>query len=378
MGKLVIYDSILKLSGAKGFTEEYKNQWNQLDSSQNPFVSFEFFEALENGKCLKGQSGWHPLYFTWEEDKIECALVAFIKTDSYGEFIFDWDWARAYQQYGLSYYPKLTLAIPYSPISAPKILGSLEVAKKHLIPALWDFYQKENLSGLHFLFTSQEEGEILRDYKMWERDSYQFHWFSQDCKNFDDYLKSLSKNRRKSIKRERREIQNNPNLSLQTLNGSDCSEADIHFFYECYLRTIDKKWSQAYLTKEFFLELFKTKEKNLYLSLAYEKTAEDSKKPIACALYLASKDTLFGRYWGCIKEVPFLHFELCLYRGIDLTLSLGLKKFEAGAQGEHKRLRGFKPIITKSWHHLKNESFNSAVGEFIKKESVAINEWFKA
>lgn len=377
MGKLVIYDSLLKIAELKNSEEDFKAQWNQLDSDNNPFVSFEFFAALEKGQCLKGQTGWHPLYFTWQSDKIECAIVAFIKTDSYGEFIFDWDWARAYQQYGLSYYPKLTLAIPYSPISAPKFLGDLEIAKRELMPALWSFYQKENLSGLHLLFTSESEGDILKDYQMWERDSYQFHWFAQDCQNFEDYLLSLTKNRRKSIKRERREIHNNSRLSFQTLKGSKCDDEKIAFFYECYLKTIDKKWSQAYLTKEFFFELFKSKGDALYLTLCHEKDSQNNLTPIACALYLASNDTLFGRYWGCVKEVPFLHFELCLYRGIELTLSLGLKKFEAGAQGEHKRLRGFKPIFTKSWHHLKNPDFNKAIGEFIAKESAAINEWFK-
>lgn len=373
MGKLVIYDSIFKLNELRDF----KEQWNRLDNSKNPFTSFEFFSALEKGRCLKGQSGWHPLYFTWQSDQIECAIVAFIKTDSYGEFIFDWDWARAYQQYGLAYYPKLTMAIPYSPISAQKILGSYEVAKRELLPALWKFYQGENLSGIHFLFTSPEEGEALKDYDMWERDSYQFHWYSHECKSFDDYLKTLSKNRRKTIKRERREIGNNPHLTFQTLRGDQCQAEDIDFFYRCYLKTIDKKWSQAYLTKEFFEELFSSRGESLYLIMAFEESPFGEKGRIACSLYLASEDTLFGRYWGCVKEIPFLHFELCIYQGIELTLSLNLKKFEAGAQGEHKRLRGFKPIITKSWHNLKNPDFNKAVGDFIKKESVAINEWFK-
>jgi predicted N-acyltransferase len=348
-----------------------RQQWNALTENGNPFVSYEFFDALEKGKCIGSQSGWHPLYFTWHNEILSCALVVYIKTDSYGEFIFDWDWARAYQQYGMNYYPKLTVAIPYSPISAPKILGDLKVAKEQLLPALWEFYQKENVTGLHFLFTSPKEGELLDDLGLVERDSYQFHWYRKDEQNFNDYLKSLSKNRRKTIKRERRDLAAVENLSFKTLTGTNLSQDKLDFFYDCYLNTIDKKWSQAYLSKEFFRTFWNNKGERVYLIVA-----EEEGLPIACALYFASNTTLYGRYWGCQKDIPFLHFELCIYRGIELTLSLNLQKFEAGAQGDHKRIRGFKPIFTKSWHHLKNPSFHGAIKDFVEKERQAIRQWF--
>ncbi len=348
-----------------------RKEWNALTQEGNPFVSYEFYDALEKGKCLGAQSGWHPLYFGWQEKAITCAVVLFIKTDSYGEFIFDWDWARAYQKYGLNYYPKLTAAIPYSPISAPKILGDLNVAKTKLIPALWNFYQTENVTGLHFLFTSPEEGEILAKYGLVERDSYQFHWHRNGENDFSDYLKNLTKNRRKTIKRERRDINAVEGLSFKIHTKEELTQERLDFFYDCYLHTIDKKWSQAYLTKEFFREFWKEKQECVYLIMAYEHD-----EPMACALYFASDSTLYGRYWGCQKEIPFLHFELCLYQGIELTLFLNLQKFEAGAQGDHKRLRGFKPVFTKSWHHLKNPSFQKAIEDFVEKESKAIREWF--
>lgn len=350
-----------------------RDAWNKLVSDQNPFVSYEFFLALEKGKCLRGHSGWHPLYFALtSDDGLKSAIVSYIKTDSYGEFIFDWEWARAYQQYGLAYYPKLTVAIPYSPISAPKILGDLNQAEEMLLPALWDFYQKEELSGLHFLFTSKKEGQILGRQGLLERDSYQFHWQRNKENNFEDYLQSLKKNRRKTVKRERREIRQNQDLKIKTLIGEEITSEDLKFFYQCYLNTIDKKWSQAYLSFEFFDIFFQEKKAAFYLVMAYE-----NEKRIACSLYFKSGRVLFGRYWGCQKEIPFLHFELCLYQGLELALSLGLDRFEAGAQGDHKRLRGFLPITTKSYHHLKNPTFHHAVGEFIKKESQAITQWFK-
>lgn len=359
----VIFDTIEK------FTPK---EWNALNTDNNPFVSYEFHHALEAGKCVKGHSGWHPLYLGVKDNGVlVCALCAYIKTDSYGEFIFDWEWARAYQQYGLPYYPKLTLAIPYSPISAPKILGDLEKAKDYLLPHLWDFYRGESLTGLHALFTEEQEGPLFEELGLKERHSFQYHWQREQAQSFEDYLKSLRKNRRKSVKRERKEVAQITGLTFKVLNASDITEEDISFFYECYLTTIDKKWSQAYLSESFFSELIKAQGQSVYLIMAYR-----DEMPIACSLYLRSNDVLFGRYWGAKEEVPFLHFELCIYRGIELTIELGLKRFEAGAQGEHKRMRGFRPVITKSFHHLKEPQFFRAVSEFLEKEKKGIAHWF--
>lgn len=369
MSQVQIHDSISKIPRA---------DWNALIKDQNPFVKHEFFHALEKGNCIKGQSGWHPLYFVAiEPDNISggmtlsAALVVFIKTDSYGEFIFDWQWAQAYGRYGLEYYPKLTLAVPYSPITAPKLLGNLETHRTLLLPALFDFYQKEELTGLHALFTQTNEGELLKTFGLKERDSFQYHWRREGVQSFDQYLNLLKKNRRKSIKRERKVIESNQ-LDIQWLSGTEITAGDIDFFYECYLTTIDKKWSQAYLSKEFFFQLFKDLPNQCLLLLAKE-----AGKPIASALYLRSETTLFGRYWGCKKEVEFLHFELCLYKGLEKAIEEGLEFFEAGAQGDHKRLRGFYPTLTKSWHHLKREDFFEAIEKFLIEEKVHIKEVFK-
>ncbi|MCR9204769.1 MAG: GNAT family N-acetyltransferase [Halobacteriovoraceae bacterium] len=367
VGPIQVLDSILQLP-----EEVYKDQWNSLTKDNNPFVSYEFLKSLELGKCVKDHSGWHPLYFIYqEEESLKAALVVYVKTDSYGEFIFDWDWARAYEQYGIPYYPKLTLAVPFSPISAPKLLGDLSFHKEKVLPALQSFFEKESVSSIHALFTESSEDPLFKSLGWMRRDSFQYHWKNSDYSSFEDFLAHLRKNKRKSIKKERRSIQNT-DLVIEKKDGKDVSDEDLNFFYKCYLSTIEKKWSQAYLTKAFFQELLKNLPEQTHLILAKEDETR-----IACALYLSSDTTLFGRYWGCAKEVEFLHFELCIYQGIDLCIEKNLSVFEAGAQGEHKRLRGFDPVLTQSWHQLKHEDFSKAVGKFCVQESEYIERLFK-
>lgn len=348
------------------------DQWNSLVMDNNPFNKWEFYHALEVGNCIGKGTGWSPLYFVAfnEEKTLQACSVLFLKTDSYGEFIFDWDWAQAYQQYQIPYYPKLTCAIPFSPITAPKLLGDEEVIQTQLVPEIWSFYQKNDFSGLHFLFTEERDDKLLQGYDLSLRDSFQYHWHNTDLKSFDEYLLSLSKNRRKSIKRERRDV-SNLSLDIVLKRGKEISSEDLDFFFECYLTTIDKKWSQAYLTKEFFKQLFTTMPEHCLLFIA-----SDEVGPAASSLFLQSETTLFGRYWGCIREHEFLHFELCLYRGLDYAIENKLKVFEAGAQGEHKRIRGFSPLITHSLHHLKHPQFNAAIKDFMLRERQGIKELF--
>lgn len=364
MEKTSVHDSIKSLD---------RDQWNALNHEDNPFISYEFFLCLEEGQCVKEKSGWHPLFFSAKKKGIlSSAIIIYLKTDSYGEFIFDWDWARAYQEHGLRYYPKMTAAIPFSPITAPKFIGDHQQIEKEVLPALWSFYQNNDVSGLHFLFTDVEEGKLLKDQGLLERDSFQYHWQRNQCLDFNDFLGTLKKNRRKSIKRERREIKETEELEILQIHGSEITSDLASFFYECYLTTIDKKWSQAYLTESFFQNLFLKLPQSTILVLA-----KQAGEPIACALYLKSKTTLFGRYWGAKKELPFLHFELCLYQGIELALKHNLGRFEAGAQGEHKRIRGFRPVLTKSWHHLKHPQFFAAIDDFLTREKLGIEQLLK-
>lgn len=350
---------------------DYAYQWNALSKDDNPFVSYQFFESLEKGKCVGEKSGWYPLYFIKRtETTLLAAIVVYIKTDSYGEFIFDWEWARAYQQYGLNYYPKLTLAVPYSPISAPKLLGDLSIIQKELLPELAGFYKKENFSGIHALFTNKAEEGPFKALNSFKRDSFQYHWHNKNYQDFEDYLCALRKNKRKNIKKERKSIRD-ASIEIEWIKGADTKKEDVSFFYKCYLTTIEKKWSQAYLTKSFFQELFSSLPEQTHLLIARK-----NQKPIASALYLTSKTTLYGRYWGCIENIEFLHFELCIYQGIDFAIKNQLNIFEAGAQGEHKRLRGFSPVKTQSWHTLKNKEFHIAIQKFCLQEKEYIKNLF--
>lgn len=366
-GPIQVLDSILDLP-----EKVYKDQWNALVPDNNPFVSYEFFKSLEIGKCIKGNSGWHPLYFVSKENgKLDAALVVYVKTDSYGEFIFDWEWARAYQQYGIPYYPKLTLAVPFSPISAPKLLGNLDSHKSKILPALQSFFENEDVSSIHALFTQNNENALFQSLDWTERDSFQYHWSNNEYSNFDSFLSVLKKNKRKNIKKERKAIQAE-GLTFERKLGVEITPEDISFFYNCYLKTIDKKWSQAYLTKDFFIELVKNLPLQTHLFLARK-----GETRVACAFFLSSDSTLFGRYWGCATEIEFLHFELCIYQGMEFCIEKNLKIFEAGAQGEHKRLRGFTPVVTKSWHRLKRHEFSQAISKFCKQEKEYIERLFQ-
>ncbi len=351
------------------FSTPLLESWITKIPEHNPFVHPQFFKALEHSQCIGKESGWNPLYFVAQKDnELVSLVIAFAKTHSYGEYIFDWQWANTYDHYKVPYYPKITVAIPHSPVSAPKFIGDQEIIKEQILPVLKQFSQQYQMSGTHILFTQVSENEILQELGFKIRDSLQYHWYNREYKNFDDYLASLKKNRRKSIKKERRSIQES-GLRIERRRGSELNVEDIHFFYQCYQDTIDKKYSMGYLNLDFFLSLFKDFCKQVYLVMAYQEET-----PIASSLFLCSDTTLYGRYWGCTKDIEFLHFELCLYQGIELALEKGLHTFEAGAQGEHKRMRGFSPVLTKSAHYLEHPQFRKAINHFIDEESAQLRE----
>jgi len=348
-----------------------QKKWDSLVLDNNPFVKYHFFKALEVGKCVNGHTGWHPQYFVLSQgDRYISAFFAYLKLDSYGEFIFDWEWARAFEQYQVPYFPKLTTAIAYSPITAPKILGNLSLFEDLLLPRVMKFYQTNEFSSFHILFSDELEKPIFEKQDFKERDSFQYHWENKGFKTFDDFLQSLKKNRRKSIKRERKAVSH---LHYKKLSGDQVTTRDLEIFYECYLGTIDKKLSQAYLSLDFFKALFENMPENTILLQALDPLDQTV---LGNALYLKSDKRLYGRYWGSTAHVEFLHFELCLYRGLEIAIAEGLEVFEAGAQGEHKRMRGFTPLITKSLHHIKHPEFSVAINNFIEQERKGISGLF--
>ncbi len=358
-----IWDSI------SSFNQDLIDQWKSFINDANPFIHPHFFKILEDSKCIGKEAGWNPLYFVAQaEGKLVSLVVAFVKTHSYGEYIFDWQWANTYEHYSIPYYPKLTVAIPHSPVSAPKFIGDQEIIKNSIMPVIAQFSKQYQMSGTHFLFTNESENKILSELNYKIRDSLQYHWHNQQYEAFEDYLESLKKNRRKTIKRERRAIRET-GIRIEKLSGTKVCSRDIDFFYKCYEDTIDKKYSMGYLNHQFFNDLFAHFPDQTTLVMAFE---EDT--PIAASLFLSSENTLYGRYWGCTKEIEFLHFELCLYQGIELAIEKKLTVFEAGAQGEHKRMRGFTPVLTKSAHYLEHPEFRRAINHFIDEESNQLNE----
>lgn len=364
---------MIKVKFHESVEQVCSKSWRGLGVKGNPFADPGFYEALEGSKCLGSQRGWRPQYVcAYEAEDLRALAVVFIKTDSFGEFIFDWAWAQAYQQYGLSYYPKLTLASPFSPVSAPKVLGDPQILRDYLLPKIWEMYQNVDVSSLHALFVPMDERAMFKNLGMIERDSFQYHWKRGEFKDFEDFLTALKRSRRKNILKERQRV-HSAGVSIKKIWGHEIQKQEIDFFYKCYLNTIEKKWSQAYLTREFFEQLIQNLGDKTVLLMAQKNGAY-----IASALYLFSEETLYGRYWGATEFVDGLHFELCLYSGIELAFELGLETFEAGAQGEHKRMRGFVPVVTKSFHHLKSPEFMVAVENFVESEKQQISSLFQA
>ncbi len=331
----------------------------------NPFSSDLFIQALVESKTLTPQTGWVTKKFELGES----STYGFYKNHSYGEYIFDWAWAEAYERHQVPYYPKLIHCTPFTPVNAAKILGP---QKEELITAVKEDYLKTSLSGHHYLFTSPEETKLLHQAGYEIRDSLQFHWENK-YESFEHFLSTLKSRKRKMIKKERRQIyEMGLEIKIQSLN--EVSHEQMVEVYELYLTTIDKKLSHPYLNINTFLE-FKRKLSPSGLLI----TANKGQKMVAMSLFFQSSTTLYGRYWGCMPEYQStsLHFEMCYYMGMEICIARELALFEAGAQGEQKLLRGFAPVIIKSAHHLKIPQFHEAITRFIQEESIQIAEQAK-
>lgn len=305
------------------------------------FISKEFFALFEQSGCIGERTGWFARHFQSDT----AFLPSYVKTNSFGEYIFDWEWAQFYESHGLNYYPKLTHAVPFMPINIPKFIGDKSKFAQ-LAQESFAFCKENSLSGEHYLFINDEEQKLLQDMGFFIKITHQYH-FQNRYNSFEDFLASLKKSRRKTINKERQRVQES-GLRIETLQGSDLGLEILKSLYRFYLLTIAKKGSYAYLTEDFFLSLPKA---NTLITCAY-----DRDRPIAMALFLKSDTVLYGRNWGMLPEYearyPFLHFELCYYRAIEYCIDNKLKLFEAGAQGEHKLLRGFKATPIASAHHL--------------------------
>ncbi len=344
--------------------------WRTLEPPGFPFFDFEFLRALERSGSVGRRSGWSPAYLVCSEGRqVLGALCLYSKSDSYGEYIFDWEWARAYQQYGLSYYPKLVAAVPFTPATGPKLLvrhgvddGTRERVKGALLDAAEELGDHYGVSSSHALFVPEAELGDFEGRGFMVRHSLQFHWHNRGYEDFEDYLGALSGKRRRQILRERRQLDGE--LEIEHLTGEALLPGHAALMHRFYLATLDGKWGVPYLNGAFFDEVFRTMRERILLVLARD--ADGS--PVAGALFFFKDRSLFGRYWGAAQERRNLHFELCYYQAIEFAIERGFGLLEAGAQGEHKLARGFLPSLTYSAHDIRDPGCRLAIRDYVESE----------
>ncbi len=350
------------------------DQWQQLDIKGNPFVSYFFLAALEKNDCLETW-GWQPRFITLldKNQKLVAALPMYLKDNSYGEFVFDWAWADAYSRQGLKYYPKLVVAVPYTPATGPRLLTHQqhdpEKLRTGLIEAALAYAKSIQVSSLHYLFTTEAETNQLEQTGLLRRSGCQFHWQNNHYSSFDDFLATLSSKKRKQIRKERRDVLA-ADLEIELLHGKDTTSQHWAVFHQFYVSTFRRKSGYATLTKAFFEDLAQSMPDQVILVLA-----KHNGEYVAGTFNLLGVDTLYGRHWGCSQTFSGLHFELCYYQLIAYCIEHGIKRFEAGAQGEHKLSRGFLPTTTWSAHWLAHPEFSKVIAEFLQHEQKGIQDY---
>lgn len=346
--------------------------WNALldEASANPFVRYEFLHALHATGCASAVSGWEPRYLTlWSGNDLKAAAPLYLKQHSYGEYVFDWAWADAHQRHGIEYYPKWLVAVPFTPVPGPRLLGVDSAARDALATAVHEHAVESRLSSLHTLFLPASDARRFSALGQMTRRSVQFHWFNRGYATFADYLAALTQPKRKKVRAERRKVAE-AGITFQRKVGPDIDEADWEFFTRCYARTYAAHRSTPYLTHAFFVEVARTMPQALLLVIA-----RHAGRPVASALAFFDDTRLYGRYWGAVEAVPCLHFETSYYQMIEFAIERRLAVFEGGAQGEHKLARGFEPVTTFSSHWLAHPAFNAAVERYLEREHGGIEAY---
>lgn len=339
-----------------------------FSDSGNPFVLHSFLTSLEASKSVGGRSGWLPQHLIVEDETGEIHAVApcYLKAHSQGEYVFDHGWAEAYERAGGSYYPKLQVAIPFTPVTGPRLLVKrgrhAEGARNALVAGMIELCKMRKASSVHVTFAQKSEWNFLTGAGMLARTDRQFHWHNQSYCSFDDFLAALSSNKRKTIRRERREALES-GIEICRLSGKDLTEAVWDSFFDFYMDTGSRKWGRPYLTREFFSLVSEKMADKILLIMA-----KRNGNYIAGALNFLGANTIYGRNWGAIEQHPFLHFEVCYYQAIEYAIEHRLKSVEAGAQGEHKLLRGYVPVPTYSAHYIANAALRRAVSDYLDRE----------
>lgn len=338
----------------------------------NPFVSHEFLTALEESRCIGGRSGWSPAYLVVEDGagQILAATPSFLKSHSQGEYVFDHGWADAYERAGGRYYPKLQVAAPFTPATGPRLLVAdtprADEARAALIAGLEALRAQTQSSSVHVTFAQEPDIAALKQAGYLERNDLQFHWQNEAFGSYDDFLVTLASRKRKALKRERREALST-GITVEALSGRDLTEAVWDDFYGFYQDTGSRKWGRPYLNREFFSRVGAAMGERIVLMMARR-----AGRYIAGAINFRGANTLYGRNWGCIEDHPFLHFEICYHQAIDYAIAHGLSRVEAGAQGEHKLARGYRPAITRSLHHIADPGLRRPVATYLAQERAQI------
>ncbi|VTU28547.1 GNAT family N-acetyltransferase [Variovorax sp. RA8] len=363
-------DFVVRIHGA--VSEIDAAAWDSLLATQrapSPFMRHAYLAALEQSDSASPESGWAPRFLTvWRGRELAAACPMYLKGHSYGEYVFDWAWANAYQQHGLAYYPKAVVAVPFTPVPGTRLLAQDDASRALLVQALLAWCKEEELSSLHLLFGADEDIEACADAGLMLRHTVQFHWKNAQWKDFDAFLASLSHDKRKKIRQERRKV-HDAGVRFRWSRGADIREADWDFFYRCYARTYREHGNPPYLKPQFFGRMAEDMPEAWLLFIA-----ERSGKPIASSLIALSADAsvAYGRYWGALERVDCLHFEACYYQPLAWCIEHGVQRFEGGAQGEHKMARALMPVKTTSAHWLAHPAFADAVERFLDREDEGI------
>jgi len=349
--------------------------WNAVAGTGHPFTRHEFLAALERHDCVGERFGWLPCHVLAEDadGRVAGALPLYLKDNSYGEFVFDWAWADAYQRMGMPYYPKLVSSIPYTPVTGSRLLvhpdADPAAVTAALIRGMYGLRQQHDASSIHCLFTNEPETGVLCEQGFLRRTSCHFHWHNDSYSDFEDFLSRLSSRKRKKIRRERRHVQE-AGLRMELRSGKDVSEAQWRTMHDFYRTTFERKSGIPTLSLAFFLEISQNMGDQVILVFAHH-----GRKTVAGAIMLRSAQALYGRHWGCLDDYHSLHFETCYYQGIEYCIEQGLTLFEPGAQGEHKISRGFLPTFTWSAHWIEDARFRGAIRRYLDEEHAWMLEY---
>jgi predicted N-acyltransferase len=354
--------------------------WDGLCAQQDtptPFMSHAYLAALHASGSASPKTGWKPHFMTlWKNDQLVAACALYLKNHSYGEYVFDWAWANAYAEHGLAYYPKGLVAVPFTPVPGDRLLAVDADSRTYLLKSVLDLCKEQGLSSLHLLFTSSQDRIACNALGLMQRQTVQFHWHNAQFTNFDHFLSSLSQEKRKKIKQERRRVQE-AGVSFEARIGPEISTQEWGFFYKCYERTYLEHGNAPYLSRSFFQSMQNHMAHNWVLFIAQRQG-----QPIACSLIAvhdlgSDKAVAYGRYWGALERVDCLHFEACYYQPLNWCIDHKVSTFEGGAQGEHKMARALMPVTTYSAHWLAHPAFADAVERFLERESSGVNQYLE-